>query len=87
MFRQLIVLKSILLAILMIKHHCYLDMVRILIIIIILLLLLLLSVVVQSTECMETNKNPSNYGDSETPTTVHSVSIGGTVIITMKYYI
>ena len=36
---------------------------------------------------METNKNPSNYGDSETPSTARSVSIGGTVIITMKYYI
>ena len=36
---------------------------------------------------METNKNSSNYGENETTFAVHSVSIGGTVIIIMKHYI
>ena len=40
---------------------------------------------------METNKNPGNYmyGDNETPITVHSVTIGGTVTnlqLLMKCY-
>ena len=63
-------------------------MVKILIVyyISILILLLLLLVGVQSTERVET-KNPSIYGDNETPITVHSVSIGGTVTNIMKYYI
>ena len=90
MFHHLTILNSILVAIQTIKHHPHLDMVRILIvyyIILLLILLLLLLVGVQSTESMETNKHPSNYGDNETPTTVYSVSVGGTVIITMKYYI
>ena len=88
MFRQLTILKSILVKT---KYHHHLDMVKILIVyyISLLILLLLLLVGVQSTENMETNKNPSNYGDSETPTTVHvhSVSIGGTVTNIMKYCI
>ena len=38
-------------------------------------------VCVQSTESIESNKNPGNYmyGDNETPITVHSVTIGGRV--------
>ena len=84
MFHQLTILKSILVAIMMIKHHPHLDMVRILIFYYLLLLLL---VRVQSNKSMETNKNSSNYGENETTFAVHSVSIGGTVIMIMKYYI
>ena len=73
----------------MIKHHSHLDMVKILIVYYISLLILLLLLIggVQSTESMETNKNPSNYGDIEAPPTIHSVSIGGTVTNIMKYCI
>ena len=88
MFCQLTILKIILVKM---KYHHHLDTVKILIVyyISLLILLLLLLVGVQSTESMETNKNPSNYAYNEAPTTVHvhSVSIGGTVTNIMKYYI
>ena len=65
MFCQLTILKSILVAILMIKHHPHLDMVRILIVYYECILLQLLLVDVPSTD--NTKEHPSSNTDDKTP--------------------
>ena len=78
MFRQLTILKSILIIIVMIKHHPHLDMVRILIVYIgnFLEFLLLPVADIQSTNKVEKNNDPSSDTDVETQTH-HSISKGG----------
>ena len=65
MFCQLTILKSILVAILMIKHHPHLDLVRILIVYYECILLQLLLVYVSSTD--NTEEYPSSNTDDKTP--------------------
>ena len=75
MFRHLTILKSILVAILMIKHHPQLDMVRILIVYYECFLLILL-VDVPSTDNVDMDNDPSSVTDGETQTH-HFTSRGG----------
>ena len=71
---MLTILKSILVAILMIKHFPHLDMVRILIDII--LLSIIIWVDVQSTDNVDKDKDPNSDTDRETQTPL-SISKGG----------